>query len=153
MPSITDKYMIFNKPLIFAAILLVLNAGHAAAEKQPTPADIAGHSNGIWSLAPAGSLQRWIVIHNPGESGENAVFHIEVLGKEAQAPAWKITRLAAHMAVTMKALLHSVRTPMQRGLVYPEQYEDGLGRWKQEQSEGRAKLCNTDIDSCLRNEW
>lgn len=145
--------MIIKKALFFTAILLAFNTGHASAEKIATPADIAGHSNGIWSLAPDGPLQRWIVIHNPGETGENAVFHIEVLGKEAKAPAWKITRLAPHMAVTIHALLNSIGKPLQRGMVYPEQYEDGLGRWKQEQSEGRAKVCSTDIDSCLRNEW
>lgn len=139
--------------LVLTGFLLAFCANSAAAGTTPTAADIAVHTSGIWSIDPAGSLQRWIVIHNPTESGENAVFHIEVLGKEAKAPAWKTARLAPHMAITIHAILQSVRKPAQRGLVYPEQYEDGLNRWKQEQSEGRAKVCTTSVERCLRNEW
>jgi hypothetical protein len=136
-----------RSPAILAA--LALSAGPALAA--PTQADIAGHASGIWSIDPAGRLNRWIVIHGPAGGGDNGVYHIEVLGNDAKAPAWKTRRLAPHMAATLVALLNSVRKPLQRGLVYPEQYEDGLARWKQQRSEGKAEICSTSIDRCLRN--
>lgn len=139
---------------VLATLALALNVNSAlAGPATHTLADIAGHASGIWSIDPAGRTKRWIVIHDPASGGDNGIYHIEALGNEAGAPAWKTKRLAPHMAATLDALLSSVRKPLKSGLVYPEQYEEGLAHWQRERSAGKARVCATRIDRCLRGEW
>ncbi len=142
-----------TKISVLAGLALALSCTPALAGPNHTLADIADHASGIWSIDPAGKTKRWIVIHSPAGGGDNGVYHVEVLGNEAGAPAWKTRRLAPHMAATLDALLGSVRKPLTGGLVYPEQYDEGLARWERERSAGKAQVCTTRIDRCLRSEW
>lgn len=115
-----------------------------------TEAAVRAHANGIWSLAPAGSLRRWVVIHGARDAG---VLHLEVLGAAPGAPAWQVRHLVDHMAVTLPALLSSVERPLERGAVYPERFDEALRRWQTESAAGRGEVCATTIDRCLAGEW
>jgi hypothetical protein len=118
-----------------------------------TPADVLRHENGLWSLDPVKSNRRWIVIHNLRGADEAAVLHIEVLTRKSDAPVWQFDRLAAHIAITMSALCQSVRRPLTRGAVYPETFEYAFRTWTEQRSRGRAPLCTTTIDRCLKGDW
>jgi hypothetical protein len=134
---------------VVAALAAVAPAG---GEPSPavTEAAVRAHPSGIWSLAPAGSLRRWVVIHGPRDSG---ILHVEVLGLEPGAPAWQTQRLLDHMAVTLPALLASIERPLERGAVYPESFDEALRRWQAESAAGRGQVCATTIDRCLAGEW
>jgi hypothetical protein len=133
------------------ALLLAFSAGLALADNKPTAADLARHASGIWSIEPAGTLRRWVVVHDP--ASQESLLHIEVLGLEAKKPIWAVKRLAAHMAINQSALLASIQKPLEKGLVYPEQYENDLMHWKKDQTEGKAKVCSTSVGRCLQNQW
>lgn len=137
-------------------VLLLLAAGTLSgrAEAQGvTAAQVLHHREGIWSLDPANSLRRWIVIHKLADADENAVLHIEVLAQKEGAQPWQFQRLAAHMAVTMDALRTSIRKPLKRGAVYPEAFEYAFLAWTRQKANGQAPVCTTHIDRCLHGDW
>ncbi len=108
-----------------------------------------GHKAGIWEIAPEGTLSRWVVIHNLAEAKDTGIFHIEVIGREKDRPAWDVRRIRAHMAVTTQALRRSVTRPLTTGAVYPEAFDDALARWKKECESGRRVVCETSVPECL----
>jgi hypothetical protein len=118
-----------------------------------TASDVLRHENGLWSLETVDSIRRWVVIHNLRDADEHTVLHIEVLARKAGAPAWQFDRLAAHMAITMNALTHSVRRPLVRGAVYPESFDNGFRLWTQQSRIGAAPVCTTTVDRCLKGDW
>jgi hypothetical protein len=127
-----------------------LLAGPAAASPPVTAEALRAHAPGIWSLAPADGWRRWVVIH---DLGSREVLHVEILAAEPAAPAWRVKHLADHMAVTLEALLRSVRAPLERGAVYPESFDEALRRWRSAQAAEAAPVCRTTIDRCLAGEW
>jgi hypothetical protein len=98
-------------------------------------------------------LRRWIIIRNLQDADEHATLHIEVLAQRVGAPPAQFQRLAAHMAITVGALLVSIRKPLARGDVYPEQFEYALRAWNHQREGGRAPICTTTIDRCLGGDW
>jgi hypothetical protein len=123
----------------------------AAVAPAVTAEAVRAHESGIWSLAPAGGLRRWVVIHGLREGGD--VLHLEVLGRPSGAPSWQVQHLVDHMAVSLPALLRSVERPLERGAVYPESFDQALRRWQAERDAGAGAVCATTIDRCLAGEW
>lgn len=126
------------------AIMLLISPGVFAAE-----VDIQTHQSGIWSIADAKKARRWVVIHNLAEAKTTGVYHIELIQRPFKAPSWQIERIAKHMAVTEDALKRSIVKPLDKGLVYPEAFDDALARWKQENGGKGGAVCTTSVLECL----
>ena len=107
------------------------------------------HEKGIWSLSGTAAAERWIVIHDLPEAKRTGVYHIEVLAREKNEPKWKVTRLRPHLAITEQALDRSVVKPLSSGAVYPESFDDAYRRWKEEQAQGGAFVCETSVLECM----
>ena len=125
-------------------ILLVLLL--QAASNEASQAKITSE---LWELEASRTGTRWLVIHNLAQAEKDGLYHVEVLERKHGDPAWKFERLAAHLAVTKKALLKSVRRPLPTGHVYPEHFNEALQAWQKLKEEGRAPICSLDILSCL----
>ena len=112
-------------------------------------ADVPG-THEIWELSGTDSSVRWLVIHNLAAGKESGVFHVEVLERKRTDPAWRFTRLAAHMAITAAALRASVRKPLRSGRVYPEHFNEAFAEWQKQQKAGTAVVCEQDVLDCLK---
>lgn len=129
--------------VVFASALALAAEAHAVED-----AAIFDHAAGIWKIAGAGSLNRWIVIHNLEEAKRTGLFHIEVIGREQGKPAWAIQHVCSHMAITLDALKRSVIRPLSRGAVYPESFTSGLIEWNK-LSEAQRVVCDRSVVECL----
>jgi hypothetical protein len=112
------------------------------------PATVPGE-NELWELSRDDSAVRWLVIHNLAEGKKSGVFHVEVLERKLEDPAWRFTRLVAHMAVTQQALRASVSKPLRSGHVYPEHFHHAFAEWQKEEAAGTATICETAVQDCL----
>lgn len=125
---------------LFASIMQSASASNEA---------INNHSKGIWSIANTDKEQRWIVIHNLPEARTTGIYHIEVIQKAKDAPAWKIVRLVSHMAITEAALKRSIVKPLDSGAVYPEPYDNALTQWQAQNNGKGGEVCNTTVLACI----
>ena len=107
------------------------------------------HRAGIWSIADAPGMSRWIVIHDPGTSQAAGIYHIEVIGRETGAPAWRIVHLAPHMAITERALRVSVVEPLESGAVYPESFDQAYAAWRAQNDGAGGSVCTTSVIECM----
>lgn len=112
-------------------------------------ADVASHKAGIWSLAPAQGMKRWVVIHNVDGGHASGVYHIEVIGRKKGEAAWQIHHLVRHMAITEQALQASVKAPMNSGGVYPETFDNAYAQWQKENGGKGGSICSTSVDDCM----
>jgi hypothetical protein len=113
----------------------------------PPPAVPGDHD--LWALDGSPTTSRWLVIHNLQEGRKTGVYHVEVLERATGDPAWRFTRLAAHLAVTEKALRASVRKPLTRGRVYPEQFDAAFAKWRDARKAGGGVVCDRTVLACL----
>ena len=134
-----------NKVLIIVTCLFGLVVQTADAGN----ADIESHETGIWSITGTQKEQRWIIIHNLTEGKTTGVYHIEVIQRAVDAPAWQIVRLMKHMAITREALKRSIIVPLDEGAVYPEQFDDALAGWKAKNGGKGGSVCNTSVMECV----
>src|ERR1700690_106710 len=58
----------------------------------------------IWMLPSTPTEQVWLEVHAIDGDRAEATYHISVLSKIKADPAWKITHVVAHMAITEAAL-------------------------------------------------
>jgi len=116
----------------------------------PDP-DLFAHRAGLWSLQPAADADRWVEVHNLDEAKMSGIFHIEVLSRRRGAPAWQITHLAPHMAITRAALERSVVKPLKTGAVYPESFDSAFQVWLADERAGKhPSVCESSVDRCLK---
>ncbi len=129
--------------VILTGLLLALTPVEAG---EPT---LQSHTPGIWSIKGTDTQDRWIVIHNREEAIGTGIYHIEVIGRTKGAPAWKITRIKPHMAITETALRRSIFKPLNKGAVYPEAYDDAYREWTLQKEKGTEVICTTSVLNCL----
>lgn len=125
------------------ALFLGLYCTHAVA------VDFSTHSLGVWSIESTPNMQRWIVINNIDKTSSEVIYHIEVLGRKSGEPAWKITHLVAHMAITEAALQRSVLKPLNKGAVYPETYQTAYHHWLEKTKGELGSVCDKTVVTCL----
>jgi len=113
--------------------------------------DLESNSAGIWSIADAPGMSRWIVIHDPGPSKTRGIYHIEVIGRKTGDPAWQIVHLVPHMAITEQALQASVVQPLRSGAVYPESFDDAYAAWQAQNDGTGGGVCTSTIVECMTN--
>ena len=111
--------------------------------------DFFAHRNGLWSIEPTKKMKRWIIIHDMESSVNNRVYHIEVIGRAHDAPAWQVERLVRHMAITEKALKASVKKPLTSGAVYPESFDSAYASWHLENNGRGGVICDTTVRECM----
>ena len=126
-----------------AIILLLFLPAIVVAE------DIASNTTGIWSIAPAETMRRWVVIHNLQEAKVSGIYHLEVIGRKNGDAAWQIKHLVPHMAITKEALEKSIIKPLNKGGVYPETYENAYSKWVKENNGKGGVICKTSILECM----
>ncbi|SMC28208.1 protein of unknown function [Andreprevotia lacus DSM 23236] len=125
--------------------LLLVTAPVARAE----PASLQSHPLGIWALPPQGKLLRWVLIYDLPASAKSGIYHIEVVARQRDKPVWTVYHLAHHIAITEAALQRSVVKPLQRGGVYPENFEHAYAAWQAENGGKGGEVCQTDVLQCL----
>ncbi len=133
------KYLI---PTIF---LLLANTGFCASDS-----DLIQHDKGIWSIQGTTQKTMWIVIHNLQEARETGIYHIEVLAKGIDAPAWDIEHFIKHIAITQSALAKSVLKPLNKGAVYPETFDDAYKDWQNLNSGQGGPVCTSNLSDCMQ---
>lgn len=111
--------------------------------------DLGSNDSGIWSIGEGPGMERWIVIHEPGSSKANGVYHIEVIGRKTGDPEWRIVRLVPHMAITEQALQASVVEPLQGGAVYPESFDDAYAAWQAQNDGAGGSVCTMTVIECM----
>lgn len=111
--------------------------------------DLASHKSGIWSIDATPAQDRWVVIHHLEASGRTGVYHIEVIGRPHGAEPWRIVRLAPHMAITAAALEKSVRSPLNKGAVYPEAFDGAYAKWQVMNGGKGGEVCRTSVSQCM----
>ena len=129
------------QPVVHAALLLM--PAYAPAQ------DPALNGAGIWSIADTPGMSRWIVIHDPGTTQTKDIYHIEVIGRETGAPAWRVVRLVPHMAITERALRDSIVEPLQGGAVYPESFDDAYAAWRAQNGGAGGSVCTSTVIECM----
>lgn len=125
------------------ALLFLMSVSATAAESLET------HTAGIWAIEPIAGLDRWLVIHNLEESLASGIYHIEVLARPTGEPAWRVDRIAPHMAISAEALQRSIVSPRDKGAVYPESFNDAFRAWQAENSGEGGQICTTSVQECL----
>lgn len=126
--------------------LLILKAGIVHAGE----VSLTNHGSGIWSMADTADMHRWLVIHEPDRGRKTGIYHIEVIGRKKSDPAWKIIRLVNHMAITEQALKKSIVTPLDKGAVYPEAFQDALRQWQSLNNGKGGAVCRTSVTQCMK---
>ncbi len=114
--------------------------------------DLVSHKAGIWSIADAPGMKRWIVIHDPDAAKTSGIYHIEVIGRKSGDPSWQIVRLVPHMAITEKALLESILEPLDAGAVYPESFDDAYASWQLQNNGAGGSVCNLSVTQCMSSQ-
>jgi hypothetical protein len=127
----------------FMLAAMLLPPGWAAGQ------DLAANRAGIWSIAGAPGMDRWIVVHDPGTSKSTGVYHIEVVGRKTGDPSWQVVHLVPHMAITEQALLDSVIEPLTTGAVYPESFDDAYAAWLASNGGAGGEVCTRTIIECM----
>ncbi|MDO9212323.1 MAG: DUF5086 family protein [Methylococcales bacterium] len=112
--------------------------------------NLEANTTGIWSITPTAQQNRWLIIHNLTEAQTTGIYHIEVIGRDKKAPAWKIKHLAAHIAINKPALLKSIIKPLKKGNVYPESFDDALSKWKKENDGKGGAVCTASVIECIK---
>jgi len=112
--------------------------------------DFFAHQAGIWSIDPTEKLERWVIVHDIENSVNSGIYHIEVIGRAHNAPAWQVERLVRHMAITEKALKASVKKPLIKGAVYPESFDSAYAEWRQENKGKGGMVCDTTVLDCIQ---
>ena len=118
----------------------------------PAPSGEWKPDSGSWALQSPTQAKRWVIIRDLGEGHSTGIYHVEVLERLPGQQRWQFKRLAAHMAVTTKALRASVVRAIKRDEPYPELFREGLARWRKLNEGGQAPICATTITDCLRKE-
>jgi Domain of unknown function (DUF5086) len=105
----------------------------------------------IWILPSTPTEQVWLEVHAIDGDGAEATYHISVLSKIKADPAWKITHVVAHMAITELALRNGPLRPAPKTVraAYPETYDAGYAEWIKLNSQGIAPICSTSVMECL----
>jgi hypothetical protein len=105
----------------------------------------------IWMLPSTPTEQVWLEVHAIDGDGAEATYHISVLSKIKADPAWKITHVVAHMAITEVALRNGPLRPAPKSVraAYPETYDAGYAEWIKLNSQGIAPICSTSVMKCL----
>lgn len=129
--------------VLLAAILLLPGAAPGQ--------DLAAHTAGIWSIGDAPGMKRWLVIHDPDAAKTTGIYHIEVIGRKHGDPAWQITRLVPHMAITEKALQESIVEPLDTGAVYPESFMDAYASWRAQNNGAGGSVCEQSVTQCMQS--
>lgn len=124
--------------------IVALLGGMAVA----TPPRVPGEYD-VWELSQGDATLRWLVIYNLADGRKSGVYHVEVLERKVTDPAWRFTRLAAHMAVSEAALRASVRRPLGSGRVYPEHFNQAFAEWQKQRAAGTATVCERTVLKCL----
>ena len=114
-----------------------------------TGQDFASNGAGIWAIGDGPGMKRWIVIHDPGASKANGIYHIEVIGRKTGDPAWRIVHLVPHMAITEQALQASVVEPLDSGAVYPESFDDAYHAWQAQNDGAGGTICTITVVECM----
>lgn len=112
--------------------------------------DLLQHEKGIWSIAGTAEKNMWIVIHNLKEAKETGIYHIEVLARGVNEPAWKVEHVVEHMAITQSALAASVLKPLNKGAVYPETFDNAYHDWQKQNSGKGGFICTSHLSECMR---
>jgi hypothetical protein len=102
----------------------------------------------IWTLEAPNGHTRWLILRTQVKDAHGDLYHVEVLQRKDGDPEWKFERLAAHMAVTEKALRWSIGSTLNKGDVYPESFDDAYAMWKEERN---PPICTTNIEDCLKS--
>ena len=113
--------------------------------------DLFQHEIGIWSIQGTAEKNMWVIIHNLKEAKDTGVFHIEVIARKVDDPAWKIEHVVKHMAITKIALSASVLKPLHKGAVYPETFDNAFEEWRNQNSGRGGYVCTTSIIDCMKN--
>ncbi len=133
----------FGFVLFLSLLALVTRA--AAADRSPIS------EGSIWTLPSTPTEQMWLEVHAIDGDGAEPTYHISVLSKIKGDPAWKITHVAAHMAITETALRNGPLRPAPKSVraAYPEAYDAGYAEWIKLNSQGIAPICSTSVMECL----
>ena len=91
-----------------------------------------------------------MIVHDIENSVNSGIYHIEVIGRAHNAPAWQVERLVRHMAITEKALKASVKKPLIKGAVYPESFDSAYAEWRQENKGKGGMVCDTTVLDCIQ---
>ncbi len=111
--------------------------------------DLATHKAGIWAIESTENMSRRVIIHNLESAATTGVFHIEVIGRKHGNAAWQVEHLVRHMAITEKALKASVKTPLNKGAVYPESFNNAYSSWQKENDGKGGAICDTSLIECM----
>ena len=128
-------------PFIF---LLLVQSAYCA------DVDLLQHEKGIWSITGTAEKNMWIVIHNLKEAKETGIYHIEVLARGFNDPAWKVEHVVNHMAITQSALAAGVIKPLDKGAVYPETFNNAYNDWKKQNSGKGGFVCTSHLSECMQ---
>lgn len=123
--------------------VVLSNPGWAAGQ------DLEANRAGIWSIAGAPGMDRWIVIHDPESSKSTGVYHIEVVGRKTGDPSWQVVHIVPHMAITEQALRDSVIEPLVSGAVYPESFDDAYAAWLASNGGAGGEVCTRTVIECM----
>jgi hypothetical protein len=72
-----------------------------------------------------------------------------VIGRKHGNAAWQVEHLVRHMAITEKALKASVKTPLNKGAVYPESFNNAYSSWQKENDGKGGAICDTSLIECM----
>jgi hypothetical protein len=104
----------------------------------------------IWSLE---HLKKghdcWCIIRDKDTLPNPPIYHIEVVCRKFKEPKWSVDKAQPHMAITLQALVASIKKPLKKGDVYPEQYSQMHSEWKMLNETGKANICSTTVKLCI----
>lgn len=141
------KFSAMNKIKILLSLILLFHGQFVFCEEL----DLFLHEKGLWSIQGTTEENRWVIIHNMKEAKETGIFHIEVIAREVDVPAWKIKHIVKHMAITKAALSISVLKPLDKGAVYPETFNAAFEEWRKQNSGKGGFVCTSSLAECLNN--
>ena len=140
-------FLDYCKMKIFLSIILLFYGQSVFCAE----VDLFQHENGIWSIQGTEEKNSWVIIHNLKEAKDTGVFHIEVIARKVDDPAWKIEHVVKHMAITKSALSASVLKPLDKGAVYPETFDTAFEEWCKQNSGKGGSVCTSSITDCMNN--
>ncbi len=132
------------KPIIVIAFFAFLVPGGAFA----ITADEL-YKRECWQIGGPPGETRYIEIHTLVEAPKTGIAHISILSRKKGAPVWEFDRLVPHLAITTEALRDSVIKPTKDRGSYPEEFEYEYARWKTEQVQGKAFVCEVPVSQYL----
>jgi hypothetical protein len=103
-----------------------------------------------WEVRGAPGKITWVELHDP-EPGDPSVIHVELLTRKRTDKPWEVEHLQPHVAITLDALQRSVVRPLRsKNGVYPESFNFGYKRWKEEADAGKRIVCSTTLYECVQ---